>query len=83
MVKGKICDRCGAGVTDRIGAGMRELYEHEFENCMGEKVKMKLCWNCDWDVMNCGDPFEDHTDIYFRRWEEEYEYDPVNATQSY
>jgi len=79
----KICDRCGCDVSKRIGNSKDRLFPHEFKNCFGETVKMKLCWDCDWDVINGGDPFEDQTEIYFRRWEEAYEYDPVNTPPPY
>ena len=79
MGKRLICDRCGADVTDRFGTGKSRLYPHEFTDDVGDKVKMELCWDCDWDVMNGREPFEDSTDIYYRRWEEMYSYDPVNT----
>jgi len=71
-----ICDRCGAE-SDTVRDG------YEFTDSCGEKVKMKLCWDCDWDVSNGGDPFEDETEIFFDRWENDYEYDPLNTPSPY
>lgn len=75
----KICDRCGQDIDKRYGKKYKQLYTYTFEDEFGEKVKKKLCWDCEWDVMNGGDPFEDSVDIYFRCWEEDYEYDPINT----
>jgi hypothetical protein len=68
-----VCDRCGANVALRIGAN--RLYPHDFVNGLGEKVHMDRCWDCDWDVMNGGDPFEDASSILYDRSEEEIGYD--------
>jgi hypothetical protein len=46
---------------------------------MGDDVVMWLCWDCDWDVMNGGDPFEDAADVVLDRWENDYSYDPLNT----
>lgn len=70
-----VCDRCGCDVSQRLHD---DLYPHKFTDDFGEEVEMYLCWNCDWDVINGGDPFEDNFDIATRRAEEAYEYDPVN-----
>lgn len=69
-MKIKICDRCGCR-TDRV-------YPHEFENDFGEKKKMKLCWDCDFDVINGSDYNEDSFEIEQRREEEDYLFDPIN-----
>lgn len=76
-----ICDRCGCDVSGRIT--FDKLYSHTFTDCLGEKAEMKLCWDCDWDISNGGDPFEDHMDISFRRAEEAYAYDPINNPRPY
>ncbi len=75
-----LCDRCSQDQQYRIGERFKKqrLFDAEFTDCFGERVKMKLCWDCDWDVMNGGDPFEDEYEISFRRKEEDYEYDPIN-----
>lgn len=50
------CDRC-----DRESNTVRDGYE--FTDSFGERVKMKLCWDCDWDVSNGRDPFASLDDI--------------------
>jgi hypothetical protein len=79
--KDNVCDRCGEDQTFRIGARFEKarLFRHVFKNCMGEDVEMWLCWDCDWDVMNGGDPFEDASEVVLDRWENDYEYDPLNT----
>jgi len=79
MVQNKneqVCDRCGCDVSQRLKS---RLYPHKFTDCIGEEVEMKLCWDCDWDVSNGGDPFADFTEIIMDRQENDYEYDPVNT----
>lgn len=80
-----ICDRCGVDQSFRIGARFEKqrLFYHKFTNSCGEEAEMWLCWDCDWDVANGGEPFEDENDIYFDRWEQEYAYDPVNTPPPY
>lgn len=40
---------------------------------------MKVCWDCDWDVMNGrGEVHDDAGDILFDRACTAYEYDPIN-----
>ena len=61
-----VCDRCGredGTVTDG----------YEFTDCFGDTVRMKLCWDCDWDVANGRDPFADIVDILEDRREGELE----------
>jgi hypothetical protein len=76
-----ICDRCGVDQTFRIGARFEKarLFRHVFKNSMGDDVEMWLCWDCDWDVSNGGDAFEDASDVVADRWENDYEYDPLNT----
>ena len=65
------CSRCGCQA--------KELYDHKAENGMGEKVKMKLCWDCDFDVTNGrGDYFDDAGEVQMEREEEDYLWDPIN-----
>ena len=68
------CERCGT-LPDR-------LYELEYngDDEYGDpKVfKAKVCWSCDFDVMNGGDYEEEMSDIFQRRKEEAYAYDPIN-----
>ena len=67
-----ICDRCGS-----IDGTVRDGYV--FTDEYGEKVRMKLCWDCDFEVMNGrGTPFDDVGEILLSRAEEDYEYDPIN-----
>ena len=70
------CDRCGVDVSQRL---KNKLHPHIFTNEIGEPVKLMLCWDCDWDVINGGDPFRDPADIWADRWEDAYAYDPVNT----
>ena len=58
----KICDRCGSS-----NYNIKDGYE--FFNGFGDKVKMKLCWDCDFDILNGGDPFADIIDILENRRE--------------
>jgi len=67
-----MCDRCGEERED-----VRDGYV--FTNCFGEKVRMKLCWDCDFEVANGGDPFADESEVLLDRWEEAYSYDPINT----
>lgn len=66
----RVCDRCSYR-TD-------ELYPHEFTDDVGDKRKMKLCWNCDHDVMNGGEYLVDQTELLMEREEQEYYEDPIN-----
>jgi hypothetical protein len=52
----KTCTRCGRR-TD-------VLIHHEIENQFGELVKMDVCWDCDFDIINnrC-DPFDSSDDL--------------------
>jgi len=70
------CDRCGEERED-VRSG------YVFINEFGEKVEMNLCWDCDFEVANGGDPFEDEMDIFFDRWEQDYAYDPINTPPPY
>lgn len=81
----EICDRCGQEQQYRIGNRFKKqrLFPHKFTDCMGEEVKMNLCWDCDWDVMNGGDPFEDAWEIDQQRREQAYAYDPINNPPPY
>ena len=66
------CDRCGMpSETVRDG--------YEFTDCFGEKVKMKLCWDCDFEIANGADPFADEAEVIMDRWENDYAYDPVDT----
>lgn len=64
------CTRCG-NTADR-------LYDYDFTDEDGEEVHQKLCWDCDFDVINGGDISDDAADIHADRAERAYEYDPIN-----
>jgi len=66
------CDRCGVE-TDR-------LYTWVFKDDDGRLVKMRLCWDCDFEVANGDDPFMDEFDVWLTRRQQNYEYDPINNT---
>ena len=77
--KKTICDRCGMDISQRIGKIYEKLFPHDFEDECGETVHMDLCWDCDFDTMNGGDPFQDAFDVRMQRWENDYAYDPINT----
>jgi len=71
-------------VCDRCGEYAHRLYPHGVTDDDGEKVTMWLCWDCDWEITNGrGDYDDDPGEILLDRWEEEYEYDPVNTPPPY
>lgn len=70
MAKPKECTRCG-----RL---CEQTYPHQTENSIGEIVNFSLCWDCDFDVTNGGDYFEDIFEIETKREEEDYLFDPIN-----
>ena len=69
------CTRCGAESS--------KLYDYNYTNDDGEKISHKLCWDCDWDLMNGGDAEDDAGDILQSRAENAYEYDPINNPRPY
>ena len=72
MKEEKVCSRC-LRETDK-------LYPHEAEREVGIKVKMELCWDCDFEVMNGrGDYFDDASEVCMNRDEDEYLSDPINT----
>lgn len=72
----KNCERCGVD-SDR-------LYEFNYDDEDDyEKRTLKICWDCDHDIMNGGDPFEDVWNVNQDRREEAYEYDPINNPRPY
>ena len=72
MVKNKCCERCG-------NIDLKGLIVHEFEDNFGEKRKIKLCWDCDWEITNGrGDYLDDVGEIQDEREEQEYFDDPIN-----
>lgn len=76
----EVCERCGA-VSDRLYTIGQEDEEYEFKT--GEVKTRKVCWDCDHDVINGGDLFEDPAYIYQERKEEAYAYDPINEERPF
>ena len=67
----KVCERCGTSTT--------RLYEYNYSDEDDyENMTLKICWDCDHDICNGGDPFEDAGIIYLNRRDEAYAYDPIN-----
>lgn len=70
------CTRCGTYAT--------RLYDYSYvSECDGETVHHKLCWDCDFDVMNGGDASDDAGDVLQSRAENDYAYDPINNPRPY
>lgn len=67
----KECTRCGQPA--------QRLYHFELKDDDEQLIKHELCWDCDHDITNGGDIFEDPGDIIMDRWENEYAYDPINT----
>jgi len=63
----KECDRCG-NPSDK-------LYHEKFTNDCGEEINMNICIDCEDEIANGGDPFEDAGEIFLDRWESEYAYE--------
>jgi len=71
-----VCERCGACAD--------KLYNFDYEDEeFNEKHTMKICWDCDHDIINGADPFEDASNIYQDRREQAYSYDPINEVRPY
>jgi len=75
----KCCGRCG------IEAERLYEIEHITDDEYGDSitVKLKVCWSCDFDLMNGGNMDEEVSDIFQRRKEEAYEFDPINVENPY
>jgi len=71
----KTCERCGANTE--------KLYKFNYTDEEVGKSVLMICWDCDWDIMNGGDPFEDESQIYYERMQQAYEYDPINVERPY
>ncbi len=70
MAEPKECGRCGSKAY--------QLYEHNFEDDCGEKRKIMVCWDCDFDVINGGEMMVDEGELLMEREEQEYLDDPIN-----
>jgi len=68
--KEQYCDRCGIEST--------RLYSVTQDDEFGDLITKMICWDCDFDVMNGGDLFDDIWNILLERAENLHEYDPIN-----
>jgi len=68
------CFRCGNFGT---------VYGFEFKNCDDERSKVKICWDCDWEITNGQEISVNVGDIMMTREENDYEYDPINNPRPY
>jgi len=66
-----ICKRCGTK--------SEKLYEFSFKNEDDEKITKKICWDCDHDLCNGGDFYDDIGEVLMDRAENNYAYDPINT----
>ena len=74
------CSRCG-NETDRLYT-IKIKDEDEYGD--EKESEMKVCWDCDWDIMNGrGEVHDDAGDILFDRACQAYEYDPINEVRPY
>lgn len=72
----KTCDRCGTNAE--------KLYTFDYiDEDTNEPATLFVCWDCDHDIMNGGEPFEDPATIYQSRMDEAYAYDPINEVRTY
>jgi len=76
----QFCERCGT-TSDRLYTIGQEDEEYEFET--GEIRTRKVCWDCDHDVINGGDLFEDSCNVLTDRQINNYEYDPINEVRPF
>jgi len=67
------CTRCGHRIDNYHWA-----FPCTLRDDFGDDRDMILCWDCDWDLMNGGEPFADRYDIHQERRENLAAYDPVN-----
>ena len=65
------CSRCGSEAE--------RLYTIPLKNEDDEIINHRLCWSCDWDIMNGGNIEDEAGDILMDREENAYEYDPINV----
>lgn len=68
------------GNCERCGIEAENLYDFFFtDDYDGEEKKIKICWDCDWEITNGrGDFGDDPGEIHLNRAEEAYAYDPIN-----
>lgn len=73
------CERCGTE-SDRL----YELkYNGDDEYGDPKVFTAKVCWDCDFEIMNCGNYEEEVSDILQTRKENAYEFDPINVESPY
>lgn len=77
---GTNCERCGVE-TDRLYTVGQE--DEEYESETGEVRTRRICWNCEHDVCNGGDLFENSWEVLADRAENDYAYDPINNPNPY
>ena len=70
-----ICERCCLTVE--------KLYKIGEVDDDGKVILKNVCWDCDHDVSNGGDLFEDSWQILAHRKEEQYAYDPINTEKPF
>lgn len=79
-----ICIELGYGQCERCHFWSDEIFLHRWKeddpcsDYFGEWREMNTCWDCDFDIINGGDPDEDYCDLIDRREEEDYFNDPIN-----
>lgn len=68
------CERCDTDVD--------KVYPTSYQDeDTGEEKTELICWDCDFDLANGrGELHDDPGKILMDRWEEDYEFDPVNTT---
>lgn len=66
------CSRCGSDNAP--------FYDFEqVDEDTGEETISKICWDCDWELINgCGEFEDDVGEILLTRAENAYAYDPIN-----
>jgi len=78
-VQPKGCERCG----DEVDRLYTLDYNGDDEYGDPKVFTAKVCWSCDFDLMNGGNYEEEMSDIFQRRKEEAYAYDPINEVSPY
>ena len=63
------CERCGIGEA---------TIPWKFDDDFGEEHEIRVCHDCDWDLMNGGDAQDGEYEIWEDRIEQEYAEDPIN-----
>lgn len=70
------CERCGTEAE--------RLYDFTFKNEDDETITKKICWDCDFDIINGrGDFYDDSWEVLADRRENDYAFDPINNPRPY